>query len=307
MDTMDNNQKTVFKKLKKIFLWFAVVVLIGEFIFGAIVILFNNVWTPAIGRIQATLFLAAVASFVGVNNLTRIEKNGGVVGGFAWLSFVSNMVWLLLAILLIWEIVPAIEYKNAVSNYGYWGSYTYRQSVMSMATKILTVAVSLASSGFFISNVLAIKETVKQVKPLKITAVVCESYVGIFSIIAVVVGYENFVDDWTRWVALAGLAGFAFVVTALIALIISKSNAKKEAKQEDVINNEQTQKVIQEMVEKEVQARMAAKEKETKTNESAPLSQVDSSKEVDDAPKEEVVVEDSETTSVHEIIDDLEK
>ena len=218
-----------FKKLKKTFLWVAVCILIGELAFGAIVIL-TDVWNIHIGKIQLTLLMLAVFLFVGVNNLFRIEYGKQSVRNFAWLSLGANAVGLLIGVLLVWEALPTVEYvrKTVPSYYGL--SVDREIAVMSVFVKLALVALSLGAAGFWTSNVLSIRETVKPVKPLKVTAVVCEIYTCAYAIILTLIGYENlnYNSDLLRWSQLSGLAGFAFVVTALAAWIISRTTGKKQ-------------------------------------------------------------------------------
>ena len=99
----------------------------------------------------------------------------------------------------------------------------------------------------------------KPVRPLKITALVCELYCGIYAVVVTLGDFQNATD--ARWYMLAGLAGFAFVVMACAAVIVSRSGEKKSEgmmTMNDVGNNAEMQAKIQEMVEKEIQARMAA-------------------------------------------------
>lgn len=250
-----------FKKLKKTFLWVAVCILIGELAFGAIVIL-TDVWNIHIGKIQLTLLMLAVFLFVGVNNLFRIEYGKQSVRNFAWLSLGANAVGLLIGVLLIWEALPTVEYvrKTVPSYYGL--SVDREIAVMSVFVKLALVALSLGAAGFWTSNVLSIRETVKPVKPLKVTAVVCEIYTCAYAIILTLIGYENlnYNSDLLRWSQLSGLAGFAFVVTALAAWIISRTTGKKQIAK---AGGETTDAAIREMIEKEVRERLAAeKEKE---------------------------------------------
>lgn len=231
------------KSLRKTFLWAGVCILIGEFLTGAILILTQS-FDATIGKIMATFALCAVVLFVGVNNFTRMEKGERIVQGFALTSLIANIIWLILAILMIWEVMAVYTYS----------SFTLEMTVMA---KIMCVAVNVATTCFLISNVWAIEETVKPVRPLKITALVCELYCGIYGII-VIFGSTSVMDS--RWYALAGLAGFAFIVMALAAVIVSRSGRKKSEKivsmSESLEKDGDMQAKIQEMVEKEVQARM---------------------------------------------------
>ena len=89
---------------------------------------------------------------------------------------------------------------------------------------------------------------------------VCELYCGIYGAV-VTLGDVRYTLE-TRWYALAGLMGFAFIVTAVAAVIISKNGGKKDEEKtnavEGINDNVAMQAKIQEMVEKEVQARLSA-------------------------------------------------
>ena len=169
------NQTTLskFKNIRKTFLWVGVWILVAEFILGAILILTED-WSALFGKILATFLFLAIAFFVSVNNFIRIEKGDKTTQWFALIGFIANMVWLILATLLVWEVIPFIATNNSMRSgyYGYTSSYT-----LSAVAKLLLISVSVAGAGFWISNVLSIKETNRAVKPLKITAIVCELYI----------------------------------------------------------------------------------------------------------------------------------
>ena len=252
------------KILKKAFLWMAVCILIGEVVVGAFLILLQT-FNLTIGKLMGTFALCAVALLIGVDNFTKMEKGEGrLVQSFALLSLVMNFVWLILAILLIWEIAPFMERGIRRCQYCSYDNHA------TIVTKMMILAIDLAMTGFFISNVWDIKETVKPVRPLKITALICELYCGIYAAMVVFFNEDGSMFN-TRWYALAGLMGFAFVVMTFAALTISRSGKKKN---EEMTNSHKTdisdsemQVKIQEMVEKEVQARLEAAQKTSSANE----------------------------------------
>lgn len=246
----DSTIETI-KRIRKGFLWTAVCILIGEVVVGAILILIQS-FDATIGKLMGTFALCGLMLFLGVNNFSLMEKKDRIVQSFALTSLIGNIVWLLLSVLFIWEVLPFMEETGSRVYY----YYSYHLSVMA---KILMVAINIAAMCFLISNVWAIKETLKPVRPLKITAILCALYCGIYSIVVVVGEVQVVVDG--RWYGLAGLAGFAFIVMACAAAIVSRSGSKKEKEASDKlsdVNNVEVQAKIQEMVEKEVQARMAA-------------------------------------------------
>ena len=253
MSSLLNNSKL--KEMRRVFLWIAVCILIGEVIIGAVLILTQS-WNDIIGKLMGTMALAAIALFVGINNFIRIEKGDAIVRGLAWTSFVMNIIWLVMAVLMVWEVPPFIWQEEVRHISG--GIDYYTREITAMG-RVMMVAISVAVAGFWTSNVLEIKETVKPVKPLKVTAVVCELYCCIYYIFYAIFGLDQtgLNSDWGRWSALSGLAGLAFVVTALAALIVSKVNRKKEKVAAlSPQDSPEIQATIRDMVEKEVQARL---------------------------------------------------
>lgn len=265
-----------YKKMRKAFLWTGVTILIGELVFGAILILTGG-WSIEVGRAQLTFFLLGVYLFVGVNNFVRIEKGDNVTRGLAWMSLGFNLVALLFGILLLWEVIPVVEYVDKTLS-GYLGrNYTFQAAVPSIYSKMALVVLSLGTAGFWISNVLSIRETVKPVKPLKITAVICEIYCSGFAIVMTMIGFENLSDyeNLLKWSQLSGLAALAFIITALAALIISRTNhAKNDNDGVLMQDDKEIQTTIQEMVEREVQERLKT-ELEKANNEIVPPLQSD--------------------------------
>ena len=93
------------QKTRKIFLKFAVWILIAELVLGAILILTGS-WGIEVGRIQGTFLILALILFVSVNNFIRIEKGNKTIQVFALVGFIGNLIWGIFAFLLMWEIVP---------------------------------------------------------------------------------------------------------------------------------------------------------------------------------------------------------
>ena len=202
------------------------------------------------------------------------------------MGLVTGILAAILGVLLVWEVVPLYDVttENCVSprnnpNYCNYVGLSAYSVVLSAWAKILSVLASLAGAGFWLSNVMSIKEVIKVVKPLKITSIVCEAYCTIYAVVLVFISsseiYGN--ETLTRMTALSGLAGFAFVVTALAAWIISRTSGKKQAvadaggasvssnvvapKTDAELRAEIEEKVRKEMIEKEVREKMEAEQK----------------------------------------------
>lgn len=262
------NEATLQKmqKTRKIFLKFAVWILIAELAFGAVLILTGS-WDIAIGRIQGTFLILAVILFVSVNNFIRIEKGDRAIQIFALIGFVSNLIWGVFAFLLMWEIAP----YHWTESFG--GSYRISIHHMTFYAKTMLISAYAAMGGFWISNVMAIEETIKLVKPLKITAIACIVYLWFFE--TIITPIEPGFKDVEKLYQLAGLAGLAFVITALAALIISRTNAKKNVEANtitpamdaqptprtvDELRAEIEEKIRREILEKELRAKIEAEQ-----------------------------------------------
>ena len=261
-ETLQKIQKT-----RKIFLKFAVWILIAELVLGAILILTGS-WDVVVGRIQGTFLILALILFVNVNNFIRIEKGNRIIQIFAIIGFISNLIWGIFAFLLMWEIVPFSCTEEIMQTSIYSGySYTSIKYHMTIYSMIMLISAYAAAGGFWVSNIMSIKETIKLVRPLKITAIVCILYLWIFG--TIVTPIEPEFRDVEKLSQLAGLASLAFGVTALAALIISKTNRKKDIesksaqftpKTEAELRAEIEEKVRREMIEKEVRAKIEAEQ-----------------------------------------------
>lgn len=233
-----SSEKTIQKiqKLRKIFLWAAVWILIVELVFGAILILMGAWetrgassgadWFLSANKVQGTFLILAAILFVGVNNFVHIEKGSKTVRIFALLGFACNLIWAILAILLVWELIPFYWVETITKTFPHTGhSYSYNTYHTTFWVTTMLVFIYASLGCFCVSNIMSIAETVKLVKPLKITAVVCAIYLWAFETVVVIANLDY--SKIGRLVLLSGLAGTALVMTALAANIISKTNQDK--------------------------------------------------------------------------------
>ena len=129
--------KTI-RQIRKLFLWAAVFILIGEIVAGAIIILTQQ-YNLFVGKLMVTFGLCVIVFFVGVNNFSRMEKCERIVQSFALVSLVLNIVWLSLAIMFIWEVIPFLEGPSA---------YSYGVSLSVMA-KTMLVSANIATMPWY--------------------------------------------------------------------------------------------------------------------------------------------------------------
>lgn len=247
------------KSVHKVFLWVATGVLIASLLLGAILI-FVDTDNDLFGKIHGTFFIMAAAAFICVNNFIRIEKGNKLVQGFALTGFVANVVWLILGVLMIWGALSPVQAEiskistnnMSTQTYGlhdeynyddynssfyndldmedvyrdmsYPTSYTPTTHTITIGARILIVALSLAAIGFWVSNILVIKDKVKAVKLLKIVAIICEVYGSLFVIVVALVSPISINQNLLKWAELSGLASSGFIVTTLAAWVISRTH-----------------------------------------------------------------------------------
>ena len=217
------------QKARKILLKLAVWLLIAGLVLGAILILIGS-WDMIIGRIQGTLLILAPILFASVNNFICMEKGKKSIQIFALLGFVSNLLWGIFAVLLVWKVLPFYWTEEIIATeVDPYGGQLYPSSSELHITpyvRIMLILAYTAVTSFCVSNILAIKETIKSVKPLKITAIVCAAYLWFFGTIVTLLGLDfEFAEKVGQ---LAGLAGLAFCIATLAAVIISRTYKKNE-------------------------------------------------------------------------------
>ena len=167
-------------------------------------------------------------------------------------------------------------------------SYTPKTYTITVAARILIVAISIATIGFWVSNVLAIKDRMKAVKPLKITAIVCVVYGAVFVIIMALAWPVTVDQNLLKWVELSGLTASGFIITALAAWIISRTHKEVDL---SIVENEPVK--IEPVVD-------TTKNEEIVAEESVGDGQVENTvieKTTDDGKVEEIVTEETTENS----------
>ena len=201
------------RPLRSILLRAAVWVFIAGVVISVIAILFSDDSSSKyIWKLLGTLFVLALAMVISVNNFKRIESKRADVQGFAMLGLISNILWAIAWILLIWEV---FSYLTPCSTR--YNCYTE----LSFFTKFAFIASSLSFLGLLGSNIMAIYEGSKKnaIFPIKITAIVCLAYEEIYSICTII--KSNLLPD--RLGVLAGFCGVVWFIATIIALVIASS------------------------------------------------------------------------------------
>ena len=237
----------------------------GVVVAAAMILVGNSSSNEVFAKIMGTLFILALMMLISVNNFRRLEEERKDVQAMALVGVFTNIVWALLWILVCWGV------------FDIWQQVGFYKIELSGMGKVTLFVSYLSALAFFGSNIMAIKEFDRQktIRPLKITAMVCLAYEEIFAMITTFTGTLD-----QRFGALAGFAGIIWVITAIIALVMSRG-ARKQAGQaepmmqpaalvspaasaaprtEEELRAEIEQRVRAEMIEKEVRAKVEAEQ-----------------------------------------------
>lgn len=279
------------ERLRQVVLKVGIWTLVGGVVLGALMILTagEDVFGEVIGKLMGTIFIVALAMMISVNNFRRLVSDDSTVGTFALIGLVSNIVWAVLWVLILWN--PEWLYTECL-NYLKGGIYCERN--VSMLAKLAIVSSLLSTLGFIGSNTMAMYEGNKRgiLRPLKITTTACVAYETIYFSIMALLNFEYFSTNLgQRLLALAGFAGFVWWVLLIVAFVISirekaKSGYKKvvengekarkydetvgsgetaAAKTEAELRAEIEEKVRREIIEKEVREKLEAEKKSETT------------------------------------------
>ena len=244
------NEKTLekIKGIRATSLKTFVTILILEIIVWAIIIVTKQSST-LVGRFQATFLIVACALFVSIINFRNIEKGEQGAQLMSIISLAACAIWTILQVLVVWGVIKMFD-----------GDGLFSISITEFG-KLISVVSSTMLCMMLAGCVASINENGGSIKPLKITAFISIICVWIIGMILTFKDYSSIkIDNLSTLSSLLGLAFLSFVVTGIAAAVISKTNRKdrldRKMSSETIKEDVNTQAAIQEMVEKEVQARL---------------------------------------------------
>ena len=259
MESIFNDKTlTTFKKVRQVFLKVIVGVIIGEIILTAFLIILGSA-NEIVGKFMVTLLVIAIAMFIAMSCFKCIEKKHSVAQVLSLITLGAEVFWLIFQILEIWEVIPMFE---TVVGGGLFGVE------MTSVARFISIISNIMIFSLFGAWISSIEENGGPIKPLKITALSCDAYIWIYTMVAILADL-NFNNAGALY-GLYGLACVSLIITWISAGAISSRNRKEKInktveKSNGVdLNSEEMQAQIREMVEKEVKARMAAGEEGAK-------------------------------------------
>lgn len=224
---LSENTIAKFEASKKILLRIAIWTMVGGVVLGAALILAGGSDSgEMIGKLMGTVLLLGLMLLISVNNFRRIASRDAVVQVLALIGLVTNVLWAILWVVMIWapELLLTCDDSGSRVSYGMVSTRCYSSVLM----KIALCVSYLSGLGFFGSNIMSIFEGEKRgvIRPLKITCFICILYEYLYAIVLTIMDFHT--SEWSgRFGMLSGFVAFAWIIMIIVALVISSSEKRR--------------------------------------------------------------------------------
>lgn len=224
---LSENTIAKFEASKKILLRIAIWTMVSGVVLGAILILVGGSDSgEMIGKLMGTVLLLGLMLLISVNNFRRIASRDVVVQVLALIGLVTNVLWAILWVAMIWapELLLTCDDSASRASYAIVSARCYPSVLM----KIALCVSYLSGLGFFGSNIMSIFEGEKRgvIRPLKITCLICILYEYLYAIVLTIMDFHT--SEWSgRFGMLSGFVAFAWIIMVIVALVISSSEKRR--------------------------------------------------------------------------------
>ena len=215
---------------------------------------------PVDGRILTTTLFTAVASLFAMGGVARLEDDQRLIKTLSVVSLIVNALWLLGALILVWELLPSLGICNTSASYEFPAGYDYMfcGRLKETLLKLTITAFIITSLTALIAKFLSFKRNdsiISGLVTLTISSASLLSLVGL-SILWQEHGGDVLTANWQLLTIFGILTVFGLVVTP----VLMRAQAYKQKAQ--AVSDEERQRLRQE-IEQEVRAELVA-EQQTK-------------------------------------------
>jgi len=212
---------------------------------------------PVDWRILTTTLFTAVASLFAMGGVARLEDEQRLIKTLSSLSLVINALWLLGALILVWELLPSLGICNTSASYEFAEGYDYMLCGRLKETllKLTITAFIITSLTTLTAKFLSFKRNdsiISGLVTLTISSASLLSLVGL-SILWQKHGGDVLTANWQLLTIFGILTVFGLVVTP----VLMRAQAYKQKAQ--AVSDEERQRLRQE-IEQEVRAKIAAEQ-----------------------------------------------
>ncbi len=213
---------------------------------------------PVDWRILTTTLFTAVASLFAMGGVARLEDDQRLVKTLSSLSLVINALWLLGALILVWELLPSLGICNTSASSEFPGGYDYMLcgQLEEILTKLTVTVFIITSLTTLTAKFLSFKRNdsiISGLVTMTISSASLLSLVGL-SILWQKHGGDALTANWQLLTIFGILTVFGLVVTP----VLIRAQAYKQ-KSQTAVSDEERQRLRQE-IEQEVRAKIAAEQ-----------------------------------------------
>ena len=216
---------------------------------------------PVDGRILTTTLFTAVASLFAMGGVARLEDDQRLIKTLSVVSLIVNALWLLGALILVWELLPSLGICNTSASYEFPAGYDYM-----FCGRLKETLLKLTITAFIITSLTALTAKFLSFKrndsiisglvTLTISSASLLSLVGL-SILWQKHGGDVLTANWQLLTIFGILTVFGLVVTP----VLMRAQAYKQKAQ--AVSDEERQRLRQE-IEQEVRAELVAEQQSDK-------------------------------------------
>ncbi|WP_338520729.1 hypothetical protein V4210_03930 [Candidatus Nanosynbacter sp. BB002] len=213
---------------------------------------------PVDWRILTTTLFTAVASLFAMGGVARLEDDQRLIKTLSSLSLVINALWLLGALILVWELLPSLGICNTSASSEFPGGYDYMLcgQLEEILTKLTVTVFIITSLTTLTAKFLSFKRNdsiISGLVTMTISSASLLSLVGL-SILWQKHGGDALTANWQLLTIFGILTVFGLVVTP----VLIRAQAYKQ-KSQTAVSDEERQRLRQE-IEQEVRAKIAAEQ-----------------------------------------------
>ena len=221
---------------------------------------------PVDWRILTTTLFTAVASLFAMGGVARLEDNQRLIKTLSVMSLIVNALWLLGALILVWELLPSLGICNTSASYEFAEGYDYMLCGRLKETllKLTITAFIITSLTTLIAKFLSFQRNdsiISGLVTLTISSASLLSLVGL-SILWQKHGGDVLTANWQLLTIFGILTVFGLVVTP----VLIRAQAYKQ-KARSAMSDEERRRLRQE-IEQEVRAELAAEQQSDKPEDS---------------------------------------
>ncbi len=274
--TVENQNKIIdmkvssLQKIKKFFLIATITLFSISAVLGIFFILFGA--DSIGGNVISTTAILGLLSLLTTNNIARSESKNIAVKVTSIGAIISNVVWVIPWICLVWDVFRPM--MCAKSYYIYGGGEFYNCSgqmnyydTIECLWKIVGVSLVFSIVLTITSGFLKFKKYNSAIQILKIITIICACFLGLYFMFGIL--GENWAwlwryEGWRLIAVVAVVLVFGLIVTPILVKVqAGKEKLKKDFKEQ----SKESEAELRARLEKEIRAEIAAEQEKNQSNE----------------------------------------